>query len=59
MRFTPDGSGTLFRYEITFRGPLPGVAKLVARMLRRDIERGLPAVDSAALRGRVEASPAG
>jgi hypothetical protein len=59
MRFTPDGSGTLLRYEITFRGALPGVGKLVAWMLRRNIERALPAADSAALHGRVEPGPAG
>jgi uncharacterized protein YndB with AHSA1/START domain len=60
MRFAPDGTGTAFRYEITFSGKLPGVAKLVAAMLRRDIGRGLPAVDSAALaQRRVEARPAG
>ena len=59
MRFTPDGSGTLLRYEITFRGAFPGVAKLVAAMLRRNISRGLEAADSAALQGRVEPDPAG
>jgi uncharacterized protein YndB with AHSA1/START domain len=60
MRFTPDGTGTALHYEITFRGAFPGVGKLVAAMLRRDIARGLPAADSAALAGRrVEADPAG
>jgi uncharacterized protein YndB with AHSA1/START domain len=60
MRFTPDGTGTALHYEITFRGAFPGVGKLVAAMLRRDIARGLTAADSAALAGRrVEADPAG
>jgi hypothetical protein len=60
MRFAPDGTGTALHYEITFRGAFPGVGKLVAAMLRRDIARGLTAADSAALAGRrVEADPAG
>jgi hypothetical protein len=59
MRFTPDGSGTLLCYEITFRGAFPGIAKLVAAMLRRNIARGLVAADSAALQRRVEPGPAG
>jgi uncharacterized protein YndB with AHSA1/START domain len=60
MRFTPDGTGTALHYEITFRGAFPGVGKLVAAMLRRDIARGLTTADSAALAGRrVEADPAG
>ena len=59
MRFTPDGTGTFLRYEITFRGAFPGVGKLVAAMLRRNISRGLGAADSAALQGRVEPDPAG
>jgi uncharacterized protein YndB with AHSA1/START domain len=60
MRFAPDGSGTDFRYEITFRGAFPGIGKLVAAMLRRDISRGLVEADSRALAGRrVEPGPAG
>src|SRR5690348_8528921 len=59
MRFSPDGTGTFLRYEITFRGAFPGVAELVAAMLRRNIARGLEAADSAALQGRVEPGPAG
>jgi uncharacterized protein YndB with AHSA1/START domain len=59
MRFTPDGSGTFLRYEITFRGAFPGIGKIVAAMLRRNIARGLVAADSAALQGRVEPGPAG
>jgi uncharacterized protein YndB with AHSA1/START domain len=60
MRFAPDGTGTALHYEITFRGAFPGVGRLVAAMLRRDISRGLTQADSAALAGRrVEARPAG
>src|SRR3954462_10630977 len=60
MRFTPDGSGTDFRYEITFRGAFPGIGKLGGGMLRRDISRGLVEADSRALGGRrVEPGPAG
>jgi uncharacterized protein YndB with AHSA1/START domain len=60
MRFTADGTGTVLRYEITFRGAIPGVGRLVAALLRRDISRGLAAADSAALAGRrVEAGSAG
>jgi uncharacterized protein YndB with AHSA1/START domain len=60
MRFTPDGTGTAFHYEITFRGKVPGVGRLVAALLRRDIARGLPEVDARALARRgVEARPAG
>jgi uncharacterized protein YndB with AHSA1/START domain len=59
MRLTPDGTGTFLRYEITFRGAFPGVGKLVAAMLRRNISRGLVAADSAALERRVEPGPAG
>jgi uncharacterized protein YndB with AHSA1/START domain len=59
MRFAPDGTGTDFRYEITFRGALPGVGPIVAAMLRRDISRGLVEADARALRRRVEPSPPG
>jgi uncharacterized protein YndB with AHSA1/START domain len=60
MRFAPDGTGTALHYEITFRGAFPGVGKLVAAMLRRDIARGLTQADSAALgERRVEPGPAG
>jgi len=59
MRLSPDGGGTLLRYEITFRGAFPGVGKLIAFMLKRNIEAALPAADSAALQGRVEPGPAG
>jgi uncharacterized protein YndB with AHSA1/START domain len=56
MRFTPDGTGTALHYEITFRGAFPGVGRLVAAMLRRDIERGLTEADARAL---IQARPAG
>jgi hypothetical protein len=35
-------------YEITFRGVLPGVDRVVAAMLRRTVPRGLSKLDGAA-----------
>lgn len=47
MRFTPQGSGTHLDYEITFRSAVPGLDRLVAAGLRRNIPRGLEKVDAA------------
>lgn len=49
IRFTPNpGGGTHLHYEIRFRGVVPGLGPLIAPGLRRNIERGLTRVDSAA-----------
>jgi uncharacterized protein YndB with AHSA1/START domain len=48
MRFSPNGTGTHLHYEITFNGFAPGVAPVVAAMLRRSVSKGLERVDGAA-----------
>ena len=46
MRLEPHGDGgTRLRYDITFRGVLPGIGPLVARNLSRSIPKGLEAID--------------
>jgi uncharacterized protein YndB with AHSA1/START domain len=48
MRFSPTASGgTHLHYEITFRGVLPGLDRVVAAMLRRTVPRGLKTVPGA------------
>ena len=49
MQFTATaGGGTHLRYEISFRSAVPGVDRIVAAVLRRNIPRGLAKVDGAA-----------
>jgi uncharacterized protein YndB with AHSA1/START domain len=49
MRFSPTAvGGTRPRYEISFRGVVPGVDHVVAAMMRRTVPRGLDTVASAA-----------
>jgi uncharacterized protein YndB with AHSA1/START domain len=48
MRFTPNGEGTHLHYEISFRMAVPGVDRVVAATLKRNIEKGLNSVDGAA-----------
>ncbi len=46
MRFSPHpGGGTHVHYEISFRGVLPGLDRVVALGLKRNIGRGLKTVD--------------
>jgi uncharacterized protein YndB with AHSA1/START domain len=46
MAFAPsEGGGTRLDYTIRFGSPLPGLAALVARMLRGNIARGLRKLD--------------
>jgi uncharacterized protein YndB with AHSA1/START domain len=48
MRFTPQGSGTHLHYEISFRGAVPGIDRLVKLGLERNLANGLETVDSLA-----------
>ena len=48
MRFTPAGAGTHLHYESTFGAVVPGLDQLIALGLKRNIEKGLQQVDSAA-----------
>jgi uncharacterized protein YndB with AHSA1/START domain len=48
MRFSPNGEGTHLHYEISFRMVVPGVDRVVAASLKRNIEKGLKSVDGAA-----------
>ena len=41
MRFSPDGTGTSLRYEISFASVLPGIDRIVAAALQRSVPRGL------------------
>ena len=46
MRLEPHGDGgTRLKYDITFRGVVPGVDRLVAFNLRRSIPKGLQKID--------------
>ena len=46
MRLEPHGDGgTRLKYDITFRGVVPGVDRLVAASLRRSIPKGLQKID--------------
>jgi len=48
MRFSPQGQGTHLRYEISFGAVVPGLDRLIAAGLRRNIAKGLARVDTAA-----------
>jgi hypothetical protein len=49
MRFSPHpGGGTHVHYEISFRGVVPGVDRVVALGLKRNVARGLKTVDTKA-----------
>jgi uncharacterized protein YndB with AHSA1/START domain len=48
LQFAPRGEGTRLRYEISFRTALPGLDRVIAAGLRRNIGSGLDRVDSAA-----------
>jgi uncharacterized protein YndB with AHSA1/START domain len=48
MRFSSNGSGAHLHYEISFRTTVPGLDKLVAAGLKRNISAGLKKVDSSA-----------
>lgn len=48
MQFTPNGTGTHLRYEITFRTAVPGLDAVIAAGLKRNIAKGLRTVDSKA-----------
>ncbi len=45
LRFTPTGSGSHLRWEISFRPAAPGLGAPLALALRRAIERALRIVD--------------
>jgi uncharacterized protein YndB with AHSA1/START domain len=46
MQFSPDGGGTRLHYEISFRTKLPGLGKVIASGLQRNIAKGLEKVDA-------------
>jgi uncharacterized protein YndB with AHSA1/START domain len=48
MRFSPTGDGTHLRYEISFGAVVPGLDRVVATGLRRNIAKGLQRIDGAA-----------
>ncbi len=49
MRFQPaPAGGTHLRYEISFRGVVPGIDRVIAPGLKRNIANGLGQVDGAA-----------
>jgi uncharacterized protein YndB with AHSA1/START domain len=48
MRFSPRGEGTHLHYEISFRTAVPGLDRVIAAGLRRNIGSGLGHVDGAA-----------
>lgn len=48
MRFSPNGSGTHLRYEISFGAVVPGLDRVIAASLRRNVANGLKRVDAAA-----------
>lgn len=41
MRFTPEGDGTNFHYEISFNGKIPGTGPIIGALLKRNISKGL------------------
>jgi uncharacterized protein YndB with AHSA1/START domain len=45
MRFQADGPGTWLHYEIAFGAVVPGLDRLIAAMLERNMVNGLRAVD--------------
>ncbi|GAC1437132.1 MAG: SRPBCC family protein [Solirubrobacteraceae bacterium] len=48
LRFSPEGSGTHLRYEINFGAVVPGLDRLIAAGLKRNVAKGLHQVDRAA-----------
>src|SRR3954453_3794500 len=48
MRFSPAAGGTHLHYEITFGAVVPGLDRLIAVGLKRNIVKGLGKVDAAA-----------
>ena len=44
MRFTPEGTGTRLDYVIAFRGVLPGIDRVVAPGLSKNVRNGLAGV---------------
>jgi uncharacterized protein YndB with AHSA1/START domain len=48
MRFTPQGTGTHLHYEISFRGAVPGIDRLIKLGLERNVANGLKTVDGKA-----------
>ena len=48
MRFSPRGSGSHLHYEISFGAVVPGLDRLIAAGLKRNISAGLQKVDSSA-----------
>ncbi len=48
MTFAPHGAGTRLRYEIALGSQVPGLDRVVAAVLARNIRRGLRQVDARA-----------
>jgi uncharacterized protein YndB with AHSA1/START domain len=48
MRFSPNGEGTHLRYEISFGAVVPGLDRVVAAGLRRNVAKGIQRIDGAA-----------
>jgi uncharacterized protein YndB with AHSA1/START domain len=48
MRFSPQGEGTHLHYEISFNAVVPGLDRVIAAGLKRNITKGLQRVDGAA-----------
>jgi hypothetical protein len=44
LEFTPNGTGCRFRWVISFSAAVPGLDRVVAAALRRNISRGLDRV---------------
>jgi uncharacterized protein YndB with AHSA1/START domain len=48
MRFSPQGEGTHLHYEISFNAVVPGLDRVIAAGLKRNVAKGLQRVDGAA-----------
>jgi len=48
MEFAPHGDGARLRYVITLGSPVPGLDRVLAAVLQRNLRRGLAQVDSLA-----------
>jgi uncharacterized protein YndB with AHSA1/START domain len=48
MRFSAQGEGTHLHYEISFNAIVPGLDRVIAAGLRRNVAKGLHQVDGAA-----------
>lgn len=46
MTFSPEGGGTRLHYEISFRTKVPGLDRVIAAGLKRNIGKGLEKVDA-------------